>query len=250
MIGISRTARSVLAVGPAVFAVLFLVRSVRPTVDTTLLPIGLALAVLTVALLTGRRWAALAYLSCPVAVFATPAGREFSFHLSAIDSTGWRWFAVASLLGLGTAIGLVALVLLDRPPSWRTGGAAVVGGLALGLLMIVGIQAIEPHPAFGGDLSDEEIAALPVIELVNYGYLADGAITIPADGVFLARLENPSDLPHTFTIEAVDVEVWVPAGRWAVVEIDGTELPIGAVAVICTVGDHLDRGMRVDAVVS
>lgn len=171
MSAVSRSTRAVLAVGPLVFAALFLFRSVRPVLDTTILAIGLALVVVTGGLLAGRRWAA-AYVIFPVAVFASPAGREFSFHLSAVDSDAWRWFAVVSLLALGLALGVVALVLLDRPVTKPAGGASLGGGLAVGFLMIVAIQAIEPHPAFGGELSDDEIAALPVIELVNFGYLA------------------------------------------------------------------------------
>ena len=242
--------RTPLALAPVVFAVLFLVRSVTPVLDTTLLSIGALLVVVTGGLLVGRRWAALAYLIFPVAVFASPAGREFSFHLSAIDSAGWRWFAVLSLLSLGTSVGVVALVLLDRRPTLKMGTASVAGGLLLGGLMIVAIQALHSHPAFGDDLSDDEIAALPVIELVNYGYLADGPITIPTGGTFRAVLENPSDLPHTFTVEELDVEVYVPARRWAIVELDGSSIGGDEVEIICTIGDHLEQGMRIQAVVS
>ena len=242
--------QAVLAVGPVVFLGLLVLRAVTPVVDTTLLSISLVIGIVTSGTVAGRRWAALAYLVVPVALLTSPAGRELSFDLSAIDSTGWRWFAVGSLLSAGVATAAAILVLLGRQPSPSNGAAAVVGGLALGGLMIVAVQGISSHPGFGSDLSDEEIAALPVVELVNYGYLSDGPITLPADGTFRARLENPSDLPHTFTVEEVDVEVYVPARRWAIVELDGASLGADEVAIICTVGDHLDRGMQILAVVS
>lgn len=242
--------RAALAVGPIVFLGLLVVRAVTPVVDPTLLSISLVIAIATAGTVAGWRWAALAYLLVPVALLTSPAGRELSFDLSAVDSSGWRWFAVGSLLSVGVATAVAILVLVGRQPSPSTGAATIVGGLALGAVMIVGIQALEPHPAFGDDLGDEEVAALPVIELVNYGYLADGPITVPSDATFRARLDNPSDLPHTFTVEELDVEVYVPAGRWAIVELDGTLLVGDDVEIICTVGDHLEQGMQIRAAVS
>ncbi|MGB7877532.1 MAG: hypothetical protein WBL31_02135, partial [Ilumatobacteraceae bacterium] len=68
-------------------------------------------------------------------------------------------------------------------------------------------------------------------------------VEAPAGEPYRARLDNASDLPHTFTIEALDIEVFVPAGRWAIIELDPDALADAPLAVICTIGDHLAQGM-------
>ena len=42
--------------------------------------------------------------------------------------------------------------------------------------------------------------------------------------------------------DALDLEVWVPAGRWAVLEFDAGRLA-DSVPFYCSVGDHRDLGM-------
>jgi hypothetical protein len=78
--------------------------------------------------------------------------------------------------------------------------------------------------------------------MLNYTY---DPIVVEAgtDGVCRARLVNPSDAPHTFTIDSIDLEVYVPAGRWAVLELSPDDLTGAPLAAICTIGDHLALGM-------
>jgi hypothetical protein len=78
--------------------------------------------------------------------------------------------------------------------------------------------------------------------MLNYAY---DPVVVEAgeDGTYRARLVNDSDAPHTFTIESIDLEVYVPAGRWAVVELAPEDLAGAPLAVICTIGDHLALGM-------
>lgn len=243
MIGSSLGARVALATGPVVFAVLFVFRGVRPVADPTILGIATVLLVVTGFLLRGRRWAAVGELGFVVALFASPASRSFSFDLAGIDSTGWQVFAVVGLVSLGLAAATALVVLTDRRRP-RELVLATVGGAALGVGFIVAIQAVEPIQAYATDLTDDQLAALPEVELLDFAY--DPLVfEVPAGGVYRARLVNPTDVPHTFTVDELDLDVYVPARRWAVVEIDGAGLATDdRYLVICTIGDHLERGMQ------
>ncbi len=243
-IGRWRLFRSLALAGPVGFLLLFSLRAVRP-VDPILLTIAVAMLATTVALLAGRRWAGWLYLVFPIAVFTTPAIRELSFNLTAIDSDPWRLHALASLISLGgaTVTALVVATVGQRSDgaherAWMT---AVIGGLALGIGFLQLAPLVADEPGFGRQLTETELAALPVIDLLNHRY-EPGSIIVESSGVQRFRLDNPSDLPHTVTIDAIDLEVWVPAGRWAVLEFDAGDLP-EAVAFYCSVGDHRDLGM-------
>jgi hypothetical protein len=231
-----------LGLGPVLFVVLFAVRALMPVFDPILLGVAIAAAIISGFMLAGQRWAAVAYLIFPIAVLTSPATEEFAFNLSAVDSSAWRIHTLAALLGLGWGIGSAAIVFFDITSPART-AAGLLGGLAAGVALVAGVQTVAPQPGFGGDLSDEELAALPVVELVNYAF-RPAAIGVEAGSPFVARLDNPSDLPHSYTIEELGIDVYVPARRWAVVEIRAEQLASGDLAVICDIGDHRERGMR------
>ena len=238
--------RWMLGLGPVGLASLFLVRATVPAVDTLLLSIFVILAAGTVALIGGSRVGAAVVLALGVALFQPITAREFSFSLNATDSDAWRVWAVASLVSLGWTI-VAAIVVLalgertDAAPPWRV-GSLVGGGLALGVAFVATFPALSPQPAFGKGLDDDSVAALPVIEMVNFAY-DPVVVEAGTDAPFRARVVNPSDAPHTFTIEAIDLEVYVPAGRWAVLELTQGDLAGAPLTVICTIGDHLTLGM-------
>ena len=238
--------RWVLGLGPISLAGLFLVRATVPVVDTVLLAIFVVLVSATVGMIAGSRLGAAVVLALGLALFQPMTAREFSFSLSATDSTIWRMWAVASLLSLGWTIvaAVVVAVLGDRAdsaPPWRVGSLAG-GGLALGFGLVAVFPALAPQPAFGQGLDAEATETLPVIELLNDAY-DPVVVEAGADGVYRARLVNPSDEPHTFTIESIGLEVYVPPGRWAVLELTPDDLAGAPLAVICTIGDHLALGM-------
>ena len=238
--------RWMLGLGPVGLASLFLVRATVPVVDALLLSIFVILVAGTVALIAGSRIGAAVVLSLGVALFQPMTAREFSFSLNATDSDAWRVWAVASLVSLGWTI-VAAIVVLavgertDDAPPWRV-GSLVGGGLALGVALVAMFPALSPQPAFGQSLDDDAVAALSVIEMVNFAY-DPVVVDAGTDAPFRARLVNPSDVPHTFTIEAIDLEVYVPAGRWAVLALTVDDLAASPLTVICTIGDHLSLGM-------
>ncbi|MEM9565814.1 MAG: cupredoxin domain-containing protein, partial [Actinomycetota bacterium] len=199
------------------------------------------------------------YLAFPIALFTSPAIRELAFNLSAVDSVAWRWYSVVSLVSLGLATAGAILVGRhgrhgrrrpaaeavaspdrsgDVGPVWLAAGG---GGLVLGLAFLLLAPAVAGNPGFGRELSDDELAALPTIDLLNYRY-DPGVVSVDASGITRFRLENPTDVPHTVTIDAIDLEVWVPARRWSVIEFDAGELS-ERLAFYCSVGDHRQLGM-------
>lgn len=238
--------RWLLGLGPIGLASLFLVRAIVPVVDALLLSIFAVLVVATVAMIAGSRVGAAVVLALGVALFQPMTAREFSFSLSATDSDTWRVWAVASLVSLGwtivAALGVLAVGdRADHTSAWRIGSLAG-GGVALGLGLVAVFPALSPQPAFGQGLDREVIDELPVIEMLNYSY-DPIVVEVGAHGVYRARLANPSDAPHTFTIDSIDLEVYVPANRWAVLELSPDDLAGAPLAVVCTIGDHLALGM-------
>ena len=238
--------RWLLGLGPVALASLFLLRATTPAADPTLLGIFVVLLAGVAGLVAGSRIGAATVLLLSLALFQPMTAREFSFSLSAVDSDAWQIWAAASLVALGWSIvaAVVVLVRGERTDAVRVRhvGAQVAAGLGLGALLIAVFPAISPQPAFGQDLDDDEINRLPVIQLLNFGY-DPVVVEAPAGEPYRARLDNASDLPHTFTIEALDIEVFVPAGRWAIIELDPDDLADAPLAVICTIGDHLAQGM-------
>jgi hypothetical protein len=238
--------RWLLGIGPVVLATLLLVRATTPVIDPLLTGIFVVLFAATVALIGGSRVGAGIVLVLGLALFQPITAREFSFSLTAVDSDLWRAWAVVSLLALGWSLVAAVTVLAAGDRVDDAGGGRVATGVAaalgLGAALVAVFPLLSPQPVFGGDLDATAIDSLPVIELVNFRY-EPVVIDTPRGETFRARLVNPSDLPHTFTVEAFDLEVYLPAGRWAIVEIEADAVESSPLAVVCTIGDHLSLGM-------
>lgn len=235
-------ARSLLSIGPIALALLFLIRAVLPTIDPVLLVISVVLSGAVVALVRGSRIAAGIVLLLALGLLQPNIAREISFNLSSVDEPVWRLWAIGSLLGLGWTL-IASILVLIGEIDYRRAIGGTAAGLVLGVALVPVFTALSAQPGFGRDLTSEELDALPVIELLNYRY-EPPIVSVSRDGVYRARLTNPSDLPHTVTIDAIDLEVFVPAGRWSVIEIQGSELSTGQLELFCSIGDHLQKGMK------
>ncbi|MEM1331999.1 MAG: cupredoxin domain-containing protein [Actinomycetota bacterium] len=237
------------------FTAAFAVRAVRPFVDPTLLAILAAMTIVVVLMWRRLRWAPAVFLLFPVALITTPATADLSFSLVALDSTWWRAHAVASLLLAGICIVGCLVLLADGDeretqvvPGLRSAGLIVVG-VIVGLGMIAAVRLLEPVDMAGGDLSAAERDALPKIAMTNFAY-APTPLTVEAGTTYRAMLVNPSDLPHTVTIDEWDVDVYVPAGRRAVLELRIPDDADGTQEFYCAVGDHRVEGMVADLAIS
>jgi hypothetical protein len=237
--------RSPLAIGPVLFIIVFLYRSVTPFFDGIVTSISAGLIVVVAFMFAGHRWAGVAFAAFPIALFTSPAGREFSFNLSSVDDSIWRWHAIIGLLSLGVSSVAAVLVALGRVPRGPRLAASLAGGVAFGTLMIVAIDAMFPHPGFGRKLTSQTIASLPKIDMLNYAYDLPDLLVANGEG-FIALVDNPSNLPHSLTIDSLGIDVYVPAGRYSILEITPEQL-LGAedgLHMYCTVGEHRMLGME------
>lgn len=234
--------RALVGVGPVLLSAIFLIRAVRPVPDTLLLSIFAVLFLAVAAMIAGRRIGAAVVLALGLALFQPITARDFAFSLGSVDSTAWRWWAIVGVIALGMTLVSSVVIALGRTDSASILGGSVAG-VALGFALLLVFPALSAQPNFGGDLTAAELDALPVIELLNYRY-EPPVVSVAPDGMLRAKLDNPSDLPHTVTIDELDLEVYVPAGRWSVIEIDGQELAATRYELYCSIGDHRPLGMQ------
>ncbi|MFD1149243.1 cupredoxin domain-containing protein [Saccharothrix hoggarensis] len=190
--------------------------------------------VAAVLLWLGRRAGLYAALvAAPVMVAFRPGGLAFDL----IRPGDVLPFAVAAVqvLAVGVAVlsAVLALVRRDRAV------VGLAGGAALGAAVAVALVAVLPQADDTGSLTPDQVAALPVVDLVNYRFAPAQLRVGPGEPVAF-RFTNDTDDDHTFTIEALGVEVEVPSGRTRVAVV---RAPAGQYALLCTVGDHEEQGM-------
>jgi len=104
-------------------------------------------------------------------------------------------------------LGIFVVLIGDIDLRLAVAGSAA--GLALGAGLLLLFPVLSPQTGFGADLTSAELDELPVIELLNFRY-EPPIVSIQASGVYRAKVDNPSDLPHTVTIDAIDLEVFAP----------------------------------------
>lgn len=236
--------KSPLALGPVLFTGVFAYRSFVPMFDGIITAVTAGLIGVVTFMFVGQRWAGLAFLVFPVAVFTSPAGREFSFNLTAVDSPVWKWHSAIGLLSLGVSTLAAGFVAMGRPPRPIQLAGTLASGLGFGGVMIWTISALYPHPGFGRNVPTSALKSLPEIELLNYAYeypdlrVAEGA-------TFTAKVTNRTNLPHSLTIESLGIDVYIPAGRYSVVEITPEQLQSieTKLSMYCTIGEHRSLGM-------
>lgn len=233
------------ALGPALLGALLATRTI---VGAGLAPaIGLSIAVMLggVAYLAPRRdwWTAPLLLLGPLALVASPAGTELSFNLSHSRDRFWFVLTLAIAVAVGLCVAAAICVVLDNRVVRRSAGLIAILA-AVGFA--VGLVTLDPQPDLGRGLDAATRATLPEVALVNFAYgLPAGDLIVAVDGRERLRvlLDNPSDLPHTFTIDAAGVDVYVPAGRRTFVDIAIERMDAEPLSVHCAIGDHRDLGM-------
>ena len=184
---------------------------------------------------TGRRWAPVVTVLSAVTVVALRM-TTLSFDLARPGDVAPFALAVATLLTIG--VSLVAGVLAGR----GAGRPAIVlaGGLATGGVLAAGLLLGFPQSEDTGGLSEEQVAALPTIEMVNFTF-EPGQLRVPEGQPVAFRFTNDTDDSHSFAIDAFDLDVQVPSGRTRVVVVEAEP---GTYPFHCSVGSHADDGMK------
>jgi hypothetical protein len=233
------------ALGPALLGALLAVRTLA---GAGLAPaIGLSIAVMLggVAYVAPRRewWTAPLLLVGPIALVASPAGTELSFNLSHAGDRFWFVITLAIAVSVGLCVAAAVCAVVDHHAVRRSAGPmAILAAVAF----TVGLMALDPQPDLGRGLDAATRASLPEVTLVNFAYgLPADDLIVDVDGSerLRALFDNPSDLPHTFTIDALDVDVYVPAGRRTYVDIAIERTAAQPLSIHCAIGDHRDLGM-------
>ena len=183
---------------------------------------------------SGRRWWPFAALAAAgLAVALRPA--ELSFDL--VRPGGVVPFVVAATTVLAAgALAAAAVVRLVRLP----GRLAVGGAPVLGAAAAAGLLLLSPQTDDTGGLSEEEIAALPTVEMTNFKFLP-GQLRVAQGQQVAFRFVNDTDDSHSFAVDAFDLDVLVPSGRSRVVVV---EPDAGVHPFHCSVGSHREDGME------
>ena len=184
---------------------------------------------------TGRRWAPVVTVLSVVTVVALRM-TTLSFDLARPGDVAPFVLAVATVLTLG--VSLVASLLGLRGPGRPA--LALAGGLAAGGALAAGLLLGMPQTEDTGGLSDEQVAALPTIEMVNFKF-EPGQLRVAEGQPVAFRFTNDTDDSHSFAIDAFDLDVQVPSGRSRVVVVEADP---GTYAFHCSVGSHADDGMK------
>lgn len=195
-----------------------------------------ALAVVPVAaaaaLWAGRRWAPALVLVAAV-LMVLPRTVELSFDLVRPGDPIPFVTAAVHVAAVGLAVSTALLMRADTRRDPRPVTPVALGaGLAIGAVVASGLLVLSPQ---GDDVAAGEAS---VVDMVSFEYVP---AQLRADaGSVAIRFANDSGDSHSFTIDALDVDVQVPSGRDRVVVVDAAP---GEYAVYCSVDDHRDQGM-------
>ncbi|MFD9499419.1 cupredoxin domain-containing protein [Streptomyces sp. NPDC060035] len=203
----------------------------------------LAVLPLTAALLVRRRlrWAPIASFLAVVAIVATRTA-GLSFDLTRPGNPLFFAVALLELAAAGAVIGPIAAALLKRHTPVVAGGLALAAALALS----AGVVLISPQSEDNGSLTQEQIAALPTVDMVNYRF--EPSILRVAPGRPVAfTFTNDTDDAHAFAVDKLGIHTEVPSGRTRTVVV---EAPPGRYDVHCSVGSHQADGMKGQLVIT
>ncbi|MFJ2095554.1 cupredoxin domain-containing protein [Streptomyces sp. NPDC087901] len=204
---------------------------------------ALAVLPLLAVLLVWRRlrWAPIASLLTIVAIIATRT-TSLSFDLMRPSDPLYFAAALLELAAAGAVIGPIAAALLKRHSPAVTGGLALATALALG----TGILLISPQSDDTGSLTQEQIAALPTVDMVNYRF--EPSILRVTHGQPVAfTFTNDTDDAHAFAVEKLGLDIEVPSGRTRTVVV---QAPPGRYDMHCSVGSHQADGMKGQLVIT
>ena len=184
---------------------------------------------------TERRWAPVVTVLSVLTVVGLRLTTT-SFDLARPGDVAPFVLAVATVLAAGVALAATVAGLrgAGRP-------AVVLGsGLVTGATLAAGLLLGLPQTEDTAGLSDEQVAALPTVEMVNFKF-EPGQLRVPEGQPVAFRFTNDTDDSHSFAIDAFDLDVEVPSGRSRVVVVEAEP---GSYHFHCSVGSHADDGMK------
>lgn len=163
---------------------------------------------------------------------------ELPLDLACPGDAGPFAFSLVELAACGIAATCAVRLLL---PTDRGASPALpaVAGLAAGAFVGAGLLLLAPQADRTGGLTDEQLAALPQVSMVDYRF-EPAQLRVAAGEPFAVTFANDGARPHSFAVAALDIDVVVPSGRSRTVVV---RLDAGAYDFVCSVGEH-ERGAR------
>lgn len=207
-----------------------------PTPNWTFGAPGLLVAAAGVAGLR-YRWLYLAGLAPLVAILGV-AGQVLAYDLARPDETSYFLGSALTIVSGSLAAGLGVAAAFGAN-GWQLPAASVVSLAAIPILFwsVIGSN---PASAADDDTSTAERESAVDVELVDYFFVVDPELLA---GDEVVHLRNTGTFPHNFVIEDLDVAVFVPPGRDTFLRMPEPE---ESITLICTIGNHLELGMRLD----
>jgi len=150
---------------------------------------------------------------------------------------GWRGVAVPLVLVVSSATGLVALAFRHRRPHWarRPGAAGVTALAAVAVFAVVAAGSRLPGVGRGAGVQPGDVT----LGARNLEF-SRATLSVPAGEVSVA-VRNHDLFWHTFTVDALAVDLRVPTG--GVRRVTFTARP-GAYEFYCAIPGHKGAGMK------
>lgn len=185
------------------------------------------------------RWFHLAGLVPSVAILGI-AGPILAYDLARPGETPYFVGTVLIIVGgcLAAVFGTASAVTSARR---ALPVAVIIAAAALPLAFWSVLSSSPASAATDVDISDTERRSAVDVEMIDHFFVVDPALI---RGGQVVHIRNTGALPHDFTVEGLDVAVFVPPGRGTYLRMP--EADQETLQLICTVGDHLELGMRLD----
>jgi len=170
-----------------------------------LIALGWRWAPLTGALLYGLLLAA----SFPTLVLALshPSG----IFLFAFNVVAFALIVVGMGAGVGATVQNYRRGADRLAPRWLAAGLTGLAGLTLGAILVATIAQADAGSA-GGGVSPQVLATLPSVTTQDTAF-APAVLSAHVGETVAFRLDNRDASPHTFTIDNLHVDVFIPAGK-------------------------------------
>jgi len=202
--------------------------------------IALALAgIVSGLIITGWRWTpllgAVLYVlillaSVPTVISALSHPGDtylFAFNVIALALT-----IVGMTAGIGATIQNYRSSAENRPaPRWLAAGLSGLTGVVLGAILVAALAGASAGAE--SSVSSQTLATLPSFT-TQHSQFAPAALDAKVGQPVALRLDNLDDTPHTFTIQELSVDIYMPAGKSAL----GLFTPTKAGAFIITCNFH------------
>ena len=209
--------------------------------------LGFALVALICAgvVMTGWRWAPLlgALLSAVMLAAYVPIVRYILSHPSEAAFIPAVLTQPLSIIGFVAGIGATVQNYRSterRMPRWLPASLALLGGWALGAIVVGLLIAATPQAASGASVSTATLAALPALTTSNFAFSQPELRAKVGETVAL-RLDNRDTVPHSFDINELNVHVPMQVNQSGLALFKPTQP--GSYTFYCSLPGHREKGM-------